>query len=405
MSPAARRALSAVLGLVAAALAVWAATRLLRTDVPSGLERPEVDVDETFGADEVEEASSFEAFLIVLTIASQLVALVALGVYAFRGARFLRDSAAGPIGSGFLLGMLAFAVLWIVQLPFVVAQTWWMRRKDVVEVEYVEAVLTSLFALWPTFLQVCFVLLVAMGFAKLVRQAWWVPAGAVLVGLVALLTFVSPYLVAEGLTDADARLQAQTDRLVEQQGIDDEIELGIEEVSDQTSLPNAYAMGLGPSRRIVLYDTLADRFPRDQVRATLAHEVGHHAGKHLAKGIALSALVIIPTALLVALLTAGRGGMRRPEAVPLAIFVVVALGLVTGPLQNAASRQFEAEADWKALEATRDPEAVEGVWRSFTARALADPDPPGWFQTLYGSHPSGVQRVEMARAWAARNGG
>jgi STE24 endopeptidase len=63
---------------------------------------------------------------------------------------------------------------------------------------------------------------------------------------------------------------------------------------------------------------------------------------------------------------------------------------------------MEQEADWKALEVTRDPEALEGVMTAFVETSLSDPDPPGWVQLMTGTHPSLEDRVAMARAWADR---
>ena len=397
-----RQVAAALVLVLLAAVAVWAATRLWRTQVPGDLPAPPVDVDATFGAEAVEEARSFETFLMVSGLLSQVALLVTLGLYAFRGARFARESAAGPIGTGFLLGMLGLAIVWLVQLPFAVADLWWLRRHDVVEIGYVEAIFADLASLGGTFLYVCLALLIAMGFARWLGQRWWLPAGVAFVALFAGLTFTSPYLYP-GLSAADTELRDETRQLAELEGLDGDLEVKVEEVREEINQPNAFAMGLGPTRRIVLYDTLAYDFPDRQVRATLAHEVAHHARQHLAKGIGWFALVILPTALLVALVTRRRGGLRAAEAVPLALFAVVVLNLVSSPLQNAASRRYEAEADWSALNATRDPEAVEGLWRTFTERALSDPDPPGWWQLLYGSHPSGKERVQMARAWAERN--
>jgi STE24 endopeptidase len=82
--------------------------------------------------------------------------------------------------------------------------------------------------------------------------------------------------------------------------------------------------------------------------------------------------------------------------------VVVVVQLVTTPLQAAQSRRYEAEADWAALQTTRDPEALKALFRRFTAKALADPDPPGWYHALFDDHPSGLERVEMAEAWSRR---
>ena len=64
---------------------------------------------------------------------------------------------------------------------------------------------------------------------------------------------------------------------------------------------------------------------------------------------------------------------------------------------------MEAEADWKSLEVTRSPEALEGVMVGFTETSLHDPDPPNWVGIVLGTHPELAERVAMARAWAARN--
>ena len=63
-----------------------------------------------------------------LFLLSQVVLLVTLGLYARYGARFTRESAAGRIGTGMLLGMLGFGFVWLSQLGFGLAELWWQRR-------------------------------------------------------------------------------------------------------------------------------------------------------------------------------------------------------------------------------------------------------------------------------------
>jgi STE24 endopeptidase len=150
----------------------------------------------------------------------------------------------------------------------------------------------------------------------------------------------------------------------------------------------------------VLWDTIVG-FPRREVRVVMAHEYGHVARHHIAKGVGWFVLLIVPTLFVVALVTRGRGGLGEPRAVPLGLLVVVILQLVTSPLQAAATRRYEAEADWRALQTTRDPAAMRALFRHFTARSLADPDPPRWYHALFDDHPSGLERIEMAEAWAA----
>ena len=104
------------------------------------------------------------------------------------------------------------------------------------------------------------------------------------------------------------------------------------------------------------------------------------------------------------LATKGRGGMGAPEAIPLALLVAAIFQLATAPAANWVTRRMEAEADWKALEVTRDPDSVEGAMVGLSETSLGDPDPPAWTQLLLGTHPALADRVAMARAWAERNG-
>jgi STE24 endopeptidase len=338
-----------------------------------------------------------------LFVASQVALVAVLALYMRHGARFARQSAAGPVGTGFLIGMMGLALVWLAQLPFDLTQLWWSRRHDVLEMGYVEYVIQSFFALGGLFLFLCFALLVAMGFARLLGTAWWVPATVAFVALAALFTWTGPYLVP-GLERSDSATTADAREL--EKALDlPAIPVKVEEVRDYTSSPNAYAFGLGATRRVVLWDTIADGpFPQREIRWVIAHELSHHKHRHIAKTLAWFALLVLPLTLAAAVATRGRGGLAEPAAVPVALFVVVVLALLATPLQSAWSRRYEAEADWAALEAARSPRAMESLMRRFTEEGLADPDPPGLFSFLFDSHPTLLDRVEMARAWAREHG-
>ena len=384
----------ALAGLAAAWL--WAASLLWDTTVPDGLELPALDPESVFDREALEEAEEYETPVRWLFIASQVALVAVLAVYMRRGARFARESAAGPIGTGFLIGMMGLALVWLAQLPFGLAELWWSRRHDVVEIGYLDYVVEDFLALGGEFLFVCFALLVAMALARLLRSAWWLPASAAFVGLAALFAWTGPYLTP-GLEEPDARVAAEARELAREPALP-RVPVRVQEVREFTNAPNAYAFGLGESRRVVLWDTLAEGgFTPREVRSVIAHELGHHRHDHIAKRIGWFALLVVPAALAVAVATRKRG-LADPAAVPVALFVVVVLNLVATPLQTAASRRYEAEADWAALEATRDPRAMETLHRRFTAEGLADPDPPGWFAFVFDTQPSGLDRVAMARA-------
>ena len=109
--------------------------------MPGDLRIRDVAAGDYFTPDELGDADRYELFHRVNWLLSTAVLLAVLGVYAVRGARFMRESAAGPIGTGMLLAMLGFGLVWLVNIPFLVAGNWWDRRHDVSKVDYVELVL------------------------------------------------------------------------------------------------------------------------------------------------------------------------------------------------------------------------------------------------------------------------
>ncbi len=174
------------------------------------------------------------------------------------------------------------------------------------------------------------------------------------------------------------------------------------EVSGWTDQANAFAAGLGPSTRVVIWDTLLDgRFSRGEVRAVVAHELAHVARRHLWKLLGWIALIVFPVAFLVAETTRARGGIGSPQAIPLAILVLTLAGLASAPVQNAVSRRYEAEADWAALQATQDPAAMKRLFRTFQETGLEEPSPPTWEYVLRETHPTLAQRIAMAERWRA----
>lgn len=392
-------------GLAIALAGGWAAAAwyLLRTEVPAGLDLPELDPGRFFRTSELEEARRYERFLRVDRLLADLALIIVLGVYAARGAVFVRESAAGRIGTGMLLGMLGLALVWLSQIPFGLAALWWDRRHDLTELGYVEWLFEDWWILGSQFLFISLALLIVMGLAGPLRERWWLLGAPVFVGLGILFAFVLPYLLAPELQPLDdPRLQADARRIAAQQGVAD-IEVRVEEVSAYTDAPNAYAAGLGPSRKVVLWDTFLDgRFGDDEVRVVLAHEFGHHSRDHIWKGAAWFALFAFPGTFFVARATRRRGGMRAPEAVPLGLFVVVVLQFLAQPVFNEFSRRLETEADWVALETTRDPDATRELFAAFTRTTLQQPDPPTWSYLLHDTHPSVMERIALAEAWRAR---
>ena len=348
-----------------------------------------------------ERADRYERFFRIEFVVSQLVLIGVLVLYAKYGIRFAKESAAGRIGTGMLLGMIGLALVWLSQVPFRLAEVWWDRRYDQTDSGYVETLFANWFVLGAEFLFISFALVVVMAIAGRFPQRWWLGAAPVFIALAFLFGFVYPYLVPTDRLDR-ADLQTAGREYAATQGIDP-IPLRVEDVSDYTNAPNAYAVGYGPSKRVVLWSTMLDgRFSDGEVKVVLAHELGHHSSDHLWEGLAWYALFALPGAWLIAVFTRRRGGMAQPEAVPLSLLVIVVLDLMSLPVYNVVSRHMEREADWKALETTHDPASAQGLFEKFTVESLNDPDPPAWSYLLFDSHPSVEERIAMANAWRER---
>ena len=159
--------------LVFAALAVGAFL-LYPTAVPDDLTLPALDVDAVFGADFVAEAKRYERVFYVLWVLAQVALLLTLWLYARRGAGLARESSAGPIGTGMLLGMLGLGIVWLVHLPFGFAAHWWTRRNEQSELSYVDWLFEDWALLGAQFLSICIALLVVMGLAR--RLGDWLVA-------------------------------------------------------------------------------------------------------------------------------------------------------------------------------------------------------------------------------------
>ena len=386
----------------AAGVAAWiaAAVFLWQTKVPSDLHAPALDAREVFGARAVAAGIRFDRFFELQWVLGTLTSLAVLLVLVRRGPRFVRSLGLGPVNAGIVTAVVIAVVLWAVSLPFEFAAAWWSRRHGILQESWTEIVFSPLAGLYAEVIATTLVLALVLLLARKLPRMWWVGTGAVLLGLTLALQLGIPYLQRLGTHPVRSqRLAAQIATLEEREHVGDPT-VRIEPVKDTTSAANAYAIGLGPSRSVFIWDTMLDgRFSGREVRFVLAHELGHLARWHIWKGTAWGVVLGLPVLALVAFVTGRRGGLRRAENVPLALLTLAVAGVAIAPLANAVSRRYEAEADWMALNATRDPSAARGLFKGFVRADLQNPDPSGWVHVFLETHPSALARVEQAEAW------
>jgi STE24 endopeptidase len=377
---------------------IVAAALLWQTTVPDDLRLPSLDERATFGAELVRDAEAYERFFYILWALGTIASFAVLVWFVRRGPRLAASLGLGKVNAGIILGALATTAVWAVSLPFFYAAAWWDRRHDISVEPWGLILFEPWFELMALAFQAVLVLGVLLLLAKRFAQHWWIGATALILVLGVLLQLGLPYLNRIGSESPPPKLAATIDQLERREGTGD-LTVRVQDVDDQTTAANAYTFGVGPSRTVVFWNTLLDgRFTDDEVRFVAAHELAHQARNHLWKGIAWATLIAAVLFGAVAVVTRRRGGLRNPGAVPLAILTLAVLQLFVMPFSNAVSRRYESEADWTALKATGDAEAARGLFTGF-AEDLADPQPPAWAELMFGSHPSPLDRVEMAEAF------
>jgi Zn-dependent protease with chaperone function len=400
---AARMAKGATLAF-AALLWLACAWLLWRTSVPS-LHLSGLSESRYFGGRTLARARSFSRGEDALWLLANVAKLVALGVLAWRLPPSIRQIGLGRINTAIVAAMVVLVTVWLVGLPFALADLWWQHHWGLGPFNVVGWLVSQRATLLPEAISVLVGVVLVVGLAGRFRR-WWLIAGPVVVAIAFLFAFVGGWLGAAGagpLKDpvlaADA---ARFERLEHVSGTP----VRVQNVSSVTSQANAFTVGFGPSAHVVIWNTLLDgRFSRGEIDAVLAHELGHVRSRHVLKAIGWTALIVLPVLWLVALATRRRGGVGDPANVPLVFFLLAVLTLLAAPVENAVSRRYEAEADWRSLNATHNPAATAKLFQQFERASLEDPD-PGLLDYLWlETHPTLMQRIAMTQAWASARDG
>jgi Zn-dependent protease with chaperone function len=385
---------------------VWlgAAALLWRTSVPADLDLPELDPRDYFSARELKRHERYEGVLRGLFAASVLVQAGVLVGFVLAAPRLVRRLPFGLIGKGVLLTFAIAVSLWIARLPVGLVAHWWRRRYGIARQDYLEWFVDPWLELAAEAAVTCAAVAVAIVLAARLGPRWWLVGAPLFAAGAAVVVLAQPLLLEPRVEPLRSpRLEADIRALAERTGVGS-VDVVVRDAASRTRAGNAEVYGLGPSRRVVLWDTVLDgRFSTDEIRVLVAHELGHVAREHVWKALGWVALLALPVTYLVARAARLRGGLDRPAAVPVALLAVFCLELVLLPATNAVSRRYEAEADWVALEATRDPGASRALTLRLVRASLADPDPPTWAYVLRRTHPTAIQRIAMAQAWDARS--
>jgi STE24 endopeptidase len=183
------------------------------------------------------------------------------------------------------------------------------------------------------------------------------------------------------------------------------------DASRQTTRVSANVSGLLGTTRVALNDNLLKQCTLPEIRAVMAHEMGHYVLNHGAKLLTyLGILILVGFALTRILFDAavrrwgerwGVRGLADPAGLPLLVLILSTLLFIATPILNTVVRITEREADAFGINTSREPDGMAKVALKLGAYRKLDPTPLEEF--IFFDHPSGRARIRMAMDWKAAN--
>ena len=241
---------------------------------------------------------------------------------------------------------------------------------------------------------------------------WWLLGWGVIVLLGVILTNLAPIIIVplffkmKPLSDADLKLRLeQLARRAETRVV------GIYnlELSSKRTTANAALMGLGNTKRIVLSDTLLQRYSLPEIEIIVAHELGHHRHSDIFRllvtqsAIWLIGFYVADLALKASVVPLGLNSVSNVAALPLLMLIFGAFSLLVAPLINSYSRHLEVAADEYAMRLTDNPKSFINAMTRLADQNLAEAQPNHWVEMLTYDHPSYHKRVEHAHYYSTHN--
>lgn len=240
---------------------------------------------------------------------------------------------------------------------------------------------------------------------------WWLFAAVFLVLLTVVMSNLAPIIIiplfykVEPL--ADVGLRERLERLTERAKTRVRGVFTIN-LSSKATTGNAALIGFGNTRRVVLGDTILDRYSPEEIEVIMAHELGHHVHHDITKLIALQSAIILVGFYLVHL-TLKLGvpyfnfkGIDDVAAFPLLAGVLGVFALLLEPLINAYRRHIERSADEYALTLTDNPMGFITMMTKLTNQNLSEAKPSRWVELLFYDHPPYFKRVARALSYEKR---
>jgi STE24 endopeptidase len=395
---------SRVLGAILLAVAAGEAGARALMPRAAPIEPAPVDVHDYFTDEEIERGRRYARPQLALGMAKAAVELVALGAVVRRRPAALRRLSRRPVAGGALGGVALAVALSLPPLPLaavsrrralrvgLATQSWRDWAVDLVKATGIETVLTAGGAA------------AAIALMRRYPRNWWLPAATGGIGVGAVLGALAPVVLDPIFNDftplPEGETRADVLALANEAGVRVREVFSVD-ASRRTTAANAYVTGLGPTKRVVLFDTLLDRYNRDEVRLVVAHELAHVRHRDVQRGFLYAAVVAPAATLAVQRVSWGLSDERASAAALPALALGAALvALPLGFSSKRLSRALERRADEFALRLAGAPDAFVSFERTIALQNVADVQPPRWVNALLATHPPTAERIGAAVAFA-----
>jgi len=229
---------------------------------------------------------------------------------------------------------------------------------------------------------------------------WWLYAGILLFIISGILSNISHLIILPLFYDLEElEDESLKDRLVqmsEKHSVAKLKKVVVVKASEKTEKANAGFAGMGKTKRLLLFDTLLDKFHPKEIEGVVAHELGHYVNKDIIRFVLINAALIFPIFYLTGRIFTAYGSFENIYHLPLFLLILYGLYSLIDPMTNAYSRYREKKADEFAIETTGEPEAMISVFKRLSDIDLAEVDPHKLIEIFFYDHPAPKKRIEMA---------
>ena len=237
---------------------------------------------------------------------------------------------------------------------------------------------------------------------------WWLATALFFIGFSLVMQVVYPRAIAPIFNDfepiEDGSLREAVEGVFNRAGFTCD-ELYLMDASRRSSHVNAYFVGFGRTKRVVLFDTLVEQLEEAEIQSVLAHELAHWKRHHIWKQLGGSTIRVTITLFVLWVLIDTPAIYEMFNIPETAVYAGLFIGLLfvgpllrwTAPLENRLSLAHEREADRFAVTVLDTEEPMVSALETLASENLSNPFPDPLYATFHYSHPPIPERIRSIR--------